>query len=151
MLRTVLRTVLRTALIAVGTLFVGLAGVLMTFGTAESSSGDVDSMVVSACVTRSVLVVALLMAMTWTYRIRDRKAADRASRSSRQLLLATGIAYFVNFSSWDGHMLFGQLLVPAGLPSLLFDFVVWMAVAVAGVRLGDRAKVQPKVAAMPYA
>lgn len=147
----VLRTVLRVVLIAVGTLFVGLAGILITFGTSASSSGDVNSMVVSACLTRSVLVAALLMAMTWTYRIRDRKAVDKASRPYKQVLLAAGIAYFVNFSSWYGHMLFGQLLVPAGLPSLLFDFVVWMAVAVVGVRLGDRAKVQAKVAAIPYA
>lgn len=48
-------------------------------------------------------------------------------------------------------MLFGLLLVPAGWPSFLFDFVVWMALAVAAVRLGDRAKVQARVVAIPYA
>jgi hypothetical protein len=35
--------------------------------------------------------------------------------------------------------------------SAVFDFVVWMAVAVVGVRLGERARVQAKAAAIPYA
>ena len=57
----------------------------------------------------------------------------------------------MNISSWDGHMLFGQLLVPAGVFSAVFDFVVWMGVAVVGVRLAGRAKVEATPAAIPYA
>jgi len=41
--------------------------------------------------------------------------------------------------------------VPVGLFSAVFDFVVWMGVALVGVRLAERASVQAKTAAIPYA
>jgi hypothetical protein len=83
--------------------------------------------------------------------MRDRRAADHASRPYQQVLIAAGLAYIVNISSWGGRTLLGQLWVPAGLPSAVVDFALWMAVAVVGVRLGDRARVQAKAAPIPYA
>jgi hypothetical protein len=147
----VLRTALRVVVIAVGTLFVGVAGVLMGIGGFAGRSGDVDGMVATVVLMRTVLVLAVLLLMTWIFRLRDRKSADHASRPYPQVLVAAGLAYVLNFSSWDGHMLLGQLLVPAGLFSAVFDLVVWMGVAVVGVRLAERANVQARAAAIPYA
>jgi uncharacterized membrane protein len=147
----VLRTALRVVVIAVGTLFVGIAGVLMGFEGFSGGAADVDGLIAFAVLMRTVLVMALLMLLTWLFRLRDRKSTDHAGRTSRQVLIAAGLAYFVNFSSWDGHMLFGQLLVPAGVLSAVFDFVVWMGIAVVGVRLAERAKVQATPMAIPYA
>jgi hypothetical protein len=108
-------------------------------------------MVASVALMRTVLVLAVLLLMTWNFRVRDRRSADHAGRSYLQVLVAAGLAYVLNFSSWDGHMLLGQLLVPAGLFSAVFDLAVWMGVAVVGVRLAERAKVQARAAAIPYA
>jgi uncharacterized membrane-anchored protein len=146
----VLRTALRVVAMAVGTLFVGLAGILMGLGGFKGSPTDVDGLVATLVLMRSVLALALLLVLTWVFRVRDRKSADHAGRPSQQVLVAAGLAYFVNFASWDGHMLFGQLLVPAGVFSTVFDFVVWMGVAVVGVHLAERAKVQAKAVAVPY-
>jgi hypothetical protein len=147
----VLRTVFRMVAIGIGTLFLGLAGVVMGIGGFTGGAGDVDGLLVTVVVTRSVLVLALVVVMTWLFRVQDRKAANHATRPYQQVLLAAGLAYVVNISSWAGQTLFGQLLVPAGVSSAVFDFVVWMAVAVVGVRLGERARVQAKAAAIPYA
>jgi len=147
----VLRTALRAVVIAVGTLFVGVAGVLMGIGGFAGRPGDVDGMVATVVLIRTVLALAVLLLLTWVFRVRDRKSADHAGRPFQQVLVAAGLAYVLNFSSWDGHMLFGQLLVPVGLFSAVFDFVVWMGVALVGVRLAERASVQAKTAAIPYA
>jgi hypothetical protein len=146
-----LRTALRVVAIAVGTLCVGIAGVLMGLGGFAGSPGDVDGMVATMVLMRTVLALALLLVLTWAFRVRDRKAADHAGRPYQQVLVAAGLAYVVNVSSWNGHMLFGQLLVPVGVLSAAFDFVVWMGVAMVGVRLAERAKVQARAAAIPYA
>jgi uncharacterized membrane-anchored protein len=147
----VLRTALRVVVIAVSTLFVGLAGILMGLEGFTGGAADVDGLVALAVLMRTVLVMALLMLLTWLFRLRDRKSADHAGRPSQQVLIAAGLAYFVNVSSWSGNMLFGQLLVPAGVFSAVFDLVVWLGVAVVGVRLAERAKVQVTAAAIPYA
>jgi uncharacterized membrane-anchored protein len=147
----VLRTAVRVVVIAVSTLFVGIAGILMGLEGFTGGAADVDGLVALVVLMRTVLVLALLMLLTWVFRLRDRKSADHASRPSRQVLIAAGLAYFVNVSSWDGHLLFGQLLVPVGVSSAVFDLVVWMGVAVVGVRLAARAKVQATSAAIPYA
>jgi uncharacterized membrane protein len=136
---------------AVGTVFVGVAGAVAGLGSFNSTPGDSHGLVIAIVVLRSVLVIALVTVMTWAFRVRDRRTVDHARRPSRQVLIVAGFAYVVNISSWGGHTLFGQLIVPAGVFSVLFDFVVWMAVAVAGVRLGDRARVTAKAAAVPYA
>lgn len=146
-----LRTALRVVAIAVGTLCVGIAGVLMGLEGLAGSTGDVDGMVVTMVLLRTVLALALLLVLTWAFRVRDRKSADTAGRPYQQVLVAAGLAYVVNFSSWDGHMLFGQLLVPAGVFSAAFDLVVWMGVALIGVRLAERVKVPARDAAIPYA
>jgi hypothetical protein len=123
----------------------------MGLGGFAGSPGDVDGMVATVVLMRTVLALALLIGLTWVFRVRDRKSADPAGRPYQQVLVAAGLAYVVNFSSWDGHMLFGQLLVPVGVFSAVFDLVVWMGVAVVGVRLAERAKVPATAAAIPYA
>ena len=138
----VLRTAIRVVAIAVGSIFVGLVGAIV---------GILSVNVTLAVVLRSVLVIALVLAMTRAFRIRDRRAADLAGRPFQQVLIAAGLAYVVNISSWGGHTLFGQLMVPAGVSSALIDLVVWMAIAIVGVRLGDRVRVQAQAAPTPYA
>lgn len=143
----VLRTVWRVVVIAVGTIFVGLVGAMAIIYNVHTLTKAINL----AALIRTVLVLALVLAMTRAFRIRDSMAADHAGRPYQQVLVAAGLAYAVNISSWGGHTLFGQLLVPAGVFSALLDFVVWMAVAIVGVRLGDRARVQATAAPIPYA
>jgi hypothetical protein len=138
----VLRTAVRVALMAVATIFVGIVGAMVGIWSLSDTL---------AVLLRSFLVISLLLAMTRAFRVRDRSASDHAARPSQQVLAAAGLASVVNLVGWGGHSLFGQLLVPAGVFSALLDFVVWMAVAVVGVRLGDHARVQATVAAAPYA
>jgi len=137
-----LRSAVRVAAMAVGTTFVGVIGVLLGISGAN---------VTTAVVMRTVLVVALVLAMTRAFRIRDRSAADHAARPLSQVLIAAGLAYLVNPFSWGGHTLFGQLLVSAGVFSAVIDFVVWMAVAISGVLLGQRARVKATATPTPYA
>jgi len=127
---------------AVGTTFVGVLGVLM--GT---SSGHITT----AVAMRSVLAVMLVLAMTRAFRISDRSAADHALRPYPQVLIAAGLAYLADPFSWGGHTLFGQLLLSAGGIAALIDFVAWMAVALGGVLLGERVRVRPVSAPIPYA
>lgn len=147
----VLRNAVRVVIIGVGTLFMYLVGVLAGLLGTSIAPGDVDARVLSIVVMRSFLALALLFALVLFYRVRDRKAADHADRPEKQLLIAAGLAYVVNFASWGGHSLFGQLLVPVGVFSTLFDLVVWMLVAFAGARVGARVRAQAATAPMPYA
>jgi hypothetical protein len=143
----VLRIALRVLAIAFGTLFVGLLG-------AEAgilNSDTVEAAISVGIVTRSALAIVVLLALTRGYRIRDRRAADHAGRPHQQVLIAAGIAYAVNLLSWGGTTLFSQYWMTAGLGTILLDFIVWMAVAIAGVRLGERARVQAAAAPVPYA
>lgn len=138
----ILRTVVRVVAMTVGTAFVGLLGVVMGISSLS---------VTMAVVLRTFLVVALLLAMTRAFRIRDRSATDHPARLSSQVSIAAGLAYALNPFSWGGHTLFGQLLVSAGLFSTLIDAVAWMAVAFSGVLLADRARVPASIAPVPYA
>jgi hypothetical protein len=135
------RTAVRVTVIAVGTSFVGIVGAMVGIWSLSATV---------AVLMRSFLVIALLLAMTRAFRVRDRRAADHAGRPSRQVLAAAGLAAVVNLAGWGGHSLFGQLLVSAGVLSAALDLVVWMAVAVVGVRLGDLARVQSTAAPIPY-
>lgn len=143
------RTAVRVLVIALGTLFVGFVGVLVGF--AGSWIGIWSLSVTTVLVTRSILVIALLLALTRAFRIRDKGAADLAGRPSQLVLIAAGLAFVVNLAAWGGHALLGELLVPAGVMSALIDFVMWMAVAILGVLLGDRAQVHVKAGPVPYA
>jgi hypothetical protein len=138
----VLRSAVRVVVIAVGTMFVGLVGAM---------TGISRLNVAMAVMMRTVLVMALVLALTRAFRVSDRRAVDHEGRLYPQVLMAGGLAYVVNISSWGGHTLFGQLLVPAGVFSALIDFVFWMVVAIAGVFLGERARVQANAAPIPYA
>jgi hypothetical protein len=138
----VLRTALRAVMIALATIFIGGLGVMM---------GIWSLSVTLTVVFRSLLVIALLPALTRSLRIRDRKAADEVGRPSQQVLIAAGIAFVLNVAAWGGHALFGQLLTPVGVLAILLDLVVWMAVATVGVRLGDRASAHASTAPIPYA
>jgi hypothetical protein len=102
-------------------------------------------------VLRSVLALALVLALSQTFRIRDRRAPSQPGRSPQQVLVVAGLAYAVDLSSWTGRTLFGQMLVPVGVGSALIDFVVWMMVAAVGVRLAERASVHASTAPIPYA
>jgi hypothetical protein len=147
----VLRNALRVVVIGVGTLFMYLAGVLAGLVGTDIAPGDIDAKVLAMVVMRSFSSLAVLFALAWFFRVRDRKAANQRERPEKHLLIAAGLAYVVNFASWGGHSLFGQLLVPVGAFSAVFDFVVWMLVAFAGVRLGARVQAQAAVAPVPYA
>lgn len=138
----VLRTALRVMVTAVGTFLVGIAGALVGIWRIDLTMGFV---------LRTVLALALLFAMAWTFRMRDRGATDRGSRSSAQVLVAAALAYTLNPSSWGGHVLVGQMIFPAGVLSSLVDFALWMAVALLGVRLGDRSPVKMATLPTPYA
>jgi hypothetical protein len=146
-----LRCAVRVVVIGAGTLFMYFAGILVALAGNNIAPGDVDARVLSMVVMRSFLVLTLLFVLAWFFRVRDRKAGGPSERPEKQLLIAAGIAYLVNFASWGGHSLFGQLLVPAGVFSMLFDFVVWMLVVFGGVRLAERARVQAATAPIPYA
>lgn len=137
----VLRTALRVVVIAVATFVIGTIGALVGISKLDVTLG---------VVLRSVLVIALVLALTWAFRRSDMTADDHASRTHQQVLIAAGLAYVVDISSWGGHALFGQLLVPAGAFSALIDFLVWMAVAIGGVLLADHARVQSTAAPIPY-
>jgi len=137
----VLLTAIRVAAIAVGTTFVGLLGVVM---------GVTSLNVTMAVVLRTALVIALLLALTRAFRIRDRTTTVAVVRPPQLVLVAAGLGYLVNPFSWGGHTLFGQLLVSAGVFSALIDWVVWMAVAAAGVLLGERSRVKAAAATVPY-
>jgi hypothetical protein len=143
------RTAMRVLVIALGTLFAGFMGVLVGFIGSWIGAWSISIAVV--VVVRSAFVMVLLIALTRAFRIRDRGAADPAARPSKFLLIAAVLAFAVNLASWGGHVLFGELLVPAGVVSALIDFVMWMAVAILGVLLGDRARVHVKVGPVPYA
>ena len=140
---------MRVLVVALGTVFVGFIGVPVGF--AGSWIGAWSLSIAVVLVTRSVLVIALLLALTRAFRVRDKGAADPAGRPSQLVLIAAGLAFAVNLASWGGHVLLGELLVPAGVLSALIDFVMWMAVAILGVFLGDRARVHVKVGPVPYA
>jgi hypothetical protein len=135
------RTALRVVLIAVGTFLVGIAGALVGIWRLDLTIG---------VVLRTVLAIALLLAMTSAFRVSDRRAADSERRPGQQVLVAAGLAYALNLSSWGGRTLIGQMFFPAGVASALVDFLVWMVVAVVGVRLGDRARIRPTSVPMPY-
>ena len=138
----VLRTVIRVVLIFVGTLFVGILG---------TGVGIVWPNITLATVLRSVFVIALVLAMTLNFRIRDKKAVDHAGRPDRQVLTAAGLACAANILAWGGQSLFGHLMAPAGVFCATIDFGVWMAVSVVRVRLGDRVRGQATVATTPAA
>ncbi|MDQ1536523.1 MAG: hypothetical protein QOE58_916 [Actinomycetota bacterium] len=135
-----LRTAKRVVLIALGTVLVGMVGALMGFLTLN---------VTLIVVFRSVLVIALLPVMTRALRIRDNSATDHVGRPDHQVLIAAGLAFFLNLAAWGGHALFGQLLIPVAVLAASLDFVVWMAVAIFGVRLGDRSRVRASLAPAP--
>jgi hypothetical protein len=143
------RTAVRVLVIALGTLFVGFIGILVGFIGSWIGAWSISITVV--VVVRSALVMALLLALTRAFRIRDRGAADPAGRPSQLVLIAAGLAFAVNLAAWGGHVLLGELLVPAGVLSALIDFVMWMAVAILGVLLGDRARGHVKAGPVPYA
>ena len=143
-----LRTTVRVVLIVVLTIFVGITATLMGF----YSSDDLSVRFTNAVVMRSLFVMALLLVITRAFRIRDRQAADHAGRPYQMLLVAAGLPYVVSLAAWSGQALYGQLLLPEhGVASASIDFATWMAVAVAGVLLGDRARVKATVAPVPYA
>ncbi|HYO20455.1 MAG TPA: hypothetical protein VES02_17520 [Dermatophilaceae bacterium] len=137
-----LRTGIRAVVIAIGTVFVGMLGAMIGIWSLD---------VTMTVVLRSFLAIALLLVMTRTYRISDRRADDQADRPYQQVLFAAGLAFVLSFAGWGGHPLFGQLLTSVSGLSALLDTVVWMAVAILGVRLGDRARVDATVAPVPYA
>jgi hypothetical protein len=137
----VLRSAARVVVIAVGSFIVGLIGVMVGISWVN---------VTLAIGLRTVLVLAVVLVMTRAFRISDRRADDHGVRPRQQVLIAAGLAYVVNISTWGGHTLFGQLLVPVGVFSAALDVVVWMAVAVAGVHLADRARVESTAAPIPY-
>jgi len=137
-----LRTITRVVMITIGTVLIGMVGAMI---------GIWSLSVTLAVVLRSFLAIALLLVMTRTFRISDRRAADQADRPYQQVLITAALAYVLNLVSWGGHPLFGQLLISVTVLSALLDAVVWMAVAIVGVRLGDRARVHATVAPVPYA
>ena len=77
----VLRTVIRVVLIFVGTLFVGILG---------TGVGIVWPNITLATVLRSVFVIALVLAMTLNFRLRDKKAVYHPGRPDRPVLPAAG-------------------------------------------------------------
>lgn len=137
-----LRIFTRVVVITVGTVFIGMVGGMIGIWSLSATL---------AVVLRSFLSIALLLMMTRTFRISDRRAADQADRPYQQVLIAAGVAFVLNLASWGGQSLFGHLLIPVTVLSALLDAAVWMGVAIIGVRLGDRARVQAAVAPVSYA
>ena len=143
-----LRTAVQVALIGIATTIVGIAGTVIGF----YSTDDLSGIFTHAVVMRSVVVIVILLVMTRAFRISDRGAADHTGRPYQLVLVAAALSYALNLAVWSGQVLFGQLLVPEQhFFSAVLDTATWMAVALAGVLLGDRARVQATTAPAPYA